>query len=112
MTSRDALRALLEAWDLGVSMKFLDAVKQARIVLAQPDGWQDIESTPKDRTIWLGNASNIRIGIWADGEAHEVHGSVGGGWLDMWAVESDEGVLSLRFKPTHWQPLPPAPNGE
>ncbi len=71
--------------------------------------WLSIDCAPRDGTyIWLATDSSMRIGWWASGSGYEVHGSVGGGWIDMARAEAG-GPRSLTFSPTHWQRLPALP---
>jgi len=70
-----------------------------KAALAQPvhDQWRPIETAPKGETIWLGDQHSIRIGFWA---------------IDCWvddAKAQDRGNRGLGFAPTHWMPLPSAP---
>lgn len=66
--------------------------------------WRPIETAPRDGTrIWLGTSHSIRIGFWQQGEMHENHGSIGGGWRDMCAAEQIDGMTDLHFLPTHSQ---------
>ena len=83
-------------------------------------GWMPIETAAKDggtaktsTYVWLSNGTSMRVGFWMSGEEFENHGSIGGGWRDLSMAES--GFASdLRFKPTHWQPVPllPSPTPE
>ncbi len=71
--------------------------------------WQPIKTAPKDGGYyWLGNPNNIRIGFWMEGSHQEHHGSKSGGWKDQSRSEH-RGPSDLRFKPTHWLPLPEPP---
>jgi hypothetical protein len=59
--------------------------------------WEGIDSAPKDGThILLWDGEDIILGLYASHKIEEFR----------WSVASDgEGGL----RPTHWQPLPPAP---
>jgi hypothetical protein len=61
--------------------------------------WQPIETAPKDQTeiIVLCGAKDIRLG-WFFAPS-----SLTQNWLDQ---------NGKRIKPTHWMPLPPAPDGD
>jgi hypothetical protein len=66
-------------------------------------GWQDISTAPKDGTrVMLSYDDSVTTGrywdAWNDGTAD---------WFD----DSDD-VLCGYLKPTHWMPLPPAPEKE
>lgn len=74
--------------------------------------WQPIETIPKDEPVlWLTNGRIIRLGWWVDGEEHEAHGTVGGGFIDKSMAEAG-GVRGLPFAPTHWMHVPKLPRGE
>ena len=70
----------------------------------QASGWQPIETAPKDGTeVWLGRKAkrNARHEGWRIPFCHYQDGT----WYD------DEG-LGIPDDPTHWMPLPPAPEKE
>lgn len=71
--------------------------------------WQPIGTAPKNRDVWVGDASNMRLAFWMEGKHAEHHGSVGGGWFDHCASEQGRGPRDLHFAPTHWMPLPAPP---
>jgi hypothetical protein len=67
-------------------------------------GWQPIETAPQDGTvIWLGAPGQLRLGLWQQER-----------WADLGKVEASivhpqrQDVL---FTPTHWMPIPTAPEG-
>lgn len=68
----------------------------AAALRSQAQGWQRIETAPKDVTIILGGAGCVEQG----------------GWLnDAWwgDVDAAEGTEPLNPQPTYWQPLPAPP---
>lgn len=73
-------------------------------------GWRTIDSALKDKIIWLATKGAMRVGFLAEGKEHEHHGSVGGGWKDFYERWMDGQSRDLRFIPTHWQPVPAAPD--
>lgn len=72
-------------------------IKLGSVALAQREaaqGWQDISTAPKDGTP-----------VWAWSDARGANPAV---WLqeaEAWVITYDDATI----KPTHWQPLPPAP---
>lgn len=84
------------------------ALREERDALAAsldrpPQGWQPIETAPKDGTTLLGYDSSRTY------EPEEGLGAVEFmRWID--GAWRDPSTYSMR--PTHWQPLPPAPSGE
>jgi hypothetical protein len=84
---------------------------RAALAAAPPvDGWQPIETAPRDET---------KVLLWSDG------GAVFGSWRvdkgyaskkPMWLDESYDdfscGFASVPLDPTHWMPLPQPPNNE
>lgn len=72
------------------------------------EGWQPIETAPRDRSIWLSSGFAMRLGFWAVGKDHENFGTVDGGWIDQAAAECT-GPRGLRFAPTSWHSLPAPP---
>jgi Protein of unknown function (DUF551) len=72
---------------------------------AEEDGWRPIETAPKDGTWILGwskcGAVEDCIQVWrCYYEFHE-------GWFWQNAADTSD----LDHQPTHWRPLPPAPEG-
>lgn len=67
-------------------------------------GWQPIETAPKDGSeILLGGCKHgpdIRIGGWGGGR----YLGISKGYEPDWSAGGDYG-----FEPTHWMPLPEAP---
>jgi len=76
----------------------------ARAIMAL-DGWRDIASAPKDGTtilVWR------RVGAWSViGHARWENVCGVAGWISH-GFSDCPGNLGLAF-PTHWMPLPPAP---
>jgi hypothetical protein len=78
--------------------------------LRDADGWQPIESAPRDGTlVFLWDAreqdeiDRVAVGKWLGPEDHH---SIPGG---MWAYRVD--TMWWQFFPTHWMPIPDDPNG-
>jgi len=78
------------------------------------EGWQPIESAPKDRTILLGyfnplgNWRTLR-GTWVTQDEIDTEWEDGDGCLEGWyetSVEADDVPSCWPTSPTHWQPLP------
>lgn len=64
----------------------------------QGDGWQDIASAPRDRTvIWLGSATEQRREL---------------GWWGGVQWNSQPLGTRIQFDVTHWRPLPAPPAAE
>lgn len=66
--------------------------------------WQPIETAPKDKRVLVWSGQEIYAAHWArhmttDDEAWVVA---------QWGEEGDQALV----KPTHWMPLPEAPNAE
>jgi hypothetical protein len=67
--------------------------------------WQDIASAPRDGTrILLWRKGYCSVGEWDD--------DMGGAWLAKAGLFTalDGGECEVRLNPTHWMPLPAAPN--
>ena len=95
----------------------LDALEALRTALAQPEGWQPIETVPKDgtavlvmRDIWPGTESgraeeccghNTYVAAWWGNE------DGGGRWVCYMDATYDP---TCPVDPTHWMPLPAAPS--
>lgn len=67
--------------------------------------WQPIETAPKDGTDFLLYEGDTTRKQWR------------GSWFaESWvcSASSDDHTVAwmMRIKPTHWMPLPPAPNGQ
>lgn len=62
-------------------------------------GWRPIDSAPKDADVLLlyGDGEGIQPGYWDDDDDH-------------WFAVETRGLTGGWMKPTHWQPLPPAPD--
>lgn len=68
-----------------------------------PDGWQSIETAPKDGAeIWGFNGEQARM-LWSEGE-HWV--------LWVWADSSLADIDPSPDQPTHWMPIPAAPGAD
>lgn len=68
-----------------------------------PDGWQSIETAPKDGAeIWGFNGEQARM-LWSEGEH----------WaLWVWADSSLADIDPSPDQPTHWMPIPAAPGAD
>jgi hypothetical protein len=89
-----------------------EKLESARCSALVRESWQPIETAPKDRKIQLWVPA---LGIFVDGP-----------WRGGWSYMASQWVLDTPFRepdgrgvsvseipnPTHWMPLPPAPNEE
>lgn len=98
--TRDALFKIVYPY-IGNEFTARMAVDEICAALSHPaDGWRDIESAPKDETLFLAacppdaNFPDGRVMIWK--------GSI-------LAFQNDKTPDHLRFPATHWRPLPAAP---
>lgn len=79
--------------------------------------WQDISTAPKDGTfvvlygVWAGEIHGINahspcadIGFWSGGKSD----FAGGDW---WSLTTGD-AYACWMLPTHWMPLPPAPEAQ
>lgn len=92
-------------------MHLLEAAVPARAALAAMDtpkgggdGWQPIETAPRDGTSIL-TFPNYHVTHY---EADPAECFTGPGWVASW----DDGLdayITMCKEPTHWMPLPPAP---
>jgi len=83
-----------EHYGLSKNWKVHDRQSQVVITAALSAMWQPIETAPRDGTLILVNVKHIgadAVSYW------------GAGWR-----ETSNGLM-LRDAPTHWMPLPPAP---
>ena len=65
---------------------------------AERDGWQPIETAPKDgTTLLLGHSVTVFDGWWSEGD---------GAWIDG---ENNMFGDHIGYEPTHWRPLPSPP---
>lgn len=67
--------------------------------------WQPIETAPKDRYIWLGNESNMRVGYWPNWKDDPAK-VTGRGWADLGMSGHGHGPIGLQFAPTNWMDVP------
>ena len=66
------------------------------------EGWQPIETAPKEREALFSDGFSVEAGKLNDGEVYATHG----GRL----IDEDELYLKrVSFRPTHWMPLPTPP---
>jgi len=72
------------------------------------DGWQDISTAPKDGTVLLLADGEMVL----RGSFKEDYLSGETGWFDEHWDDYSTGSTFTPLKPTHWQPLPPAPQQE
>ena len=85
-------------------------IEYIRSDIAGGEGWQSIETAPKDTPILVGRGRvNLGDGTYKDGivleaqwDAHEL-GWYFGGYVGGWLKADPE------HPPTHWQPLPEPP---
>lgn len=105
-----------DAPDRDQSAMLRDLVDVARVAATalrassvSPQGWQSIESAPKDGTrILLLDGNIVRIGYWCSPAGFELFEQ-----RDGWQIfECEDGCYSLALdadEATHWMPLPSAP---
>jgi hypothetical protein len=85
---------------------------------AIPEGWQPIETAPKDGTyIMLTNGVNVAQGWWEHQEpCIRENRDTMGNYIDQQEDDGFDDWLDceggMQQSPTHWMPLPPAPEGE
>ncbi len=73
--------------------------------------WQPIETAPKDGSeimLFDPKFQRFRIGSWREDEFLPDLGEM---WLDDSYDDFSTGLNSCPLEPTHWMPLPDAPNG-
>jgi hypothetical protein len=103
---RTALEELVAADDAQDLERLIEAWVSARAALAQPEGWQPIETAPKDGTRIIVAKQSGYVMAWASSaywfERQYKDREKYSGWTD--------GFDTLAT-PTHWMPLP-APPGE
>lgn len=92
---QQALDALLTGYHQGTQ----DAITALREALAQPapERWMPIETAPKDVTILLYGAKRLEMCV---GMHHS---------RDGWVTDTTSEWMSM-YPPTHWMPLPAAPD--
>src|SRR5690606_36923841 len=85
------------AWD---AMRAYRAMLSAAPTPPVDDGWQPIETAPRDGTdVLLWDGEEIFVGYWSD--------SI---WVSPGAwVKEEHRSDTVTYLPTHWQPLPAAP---
>lgn len=76
----------------------------ANTVKHTPDGWRPLDTAPHDGTailLFSPDAADpqVMIGFWTDWDGDTEPGS----WTDAWTMQE------IDAWPTHWLPLPPAP---
>jgi hypothetical protein len=125
--TREEAQQLLEVFELfleeaeDVTTLENNLVKMLRTRLAQPEpepvAWQPIDTAPKGKIVLvhyknrLGNGRTMRARYYLP-ETLESDESESG-WADEgWYEESEayEYLMPLEGEPTHWMPLPPAPD--
>ena len=101
LAGADALDEIagLRAATLNEAKDAIIAAVRAEALERQVQGWQPIETAPKDGTLvlmWFGTAY---VGMWNGSLKH-------GAWeINCLCCNG----IQDRPEPTHWQPLPPAP---
>ena len=106
----DIARAILSLRDK--PDQFPDAAKMMPV-----SGWQPIETAPKDGTqIILTNGVSVAQGEWLHQEPYaRENRDLDGRYISQDEFDGFDGwidfVGGMLPEPTHWQPLPPPPNG-
>ena len=79
-------------------------VARAALSAVNPYEWRDIATAPKDGSFILTFAGDmavqVTVGNWVENDADISVTDIAGTWRDDGA------------EPTHWMPLPPAPEGD
>lgn len=110
MTTPDPIREAFEKWakhyGLAVVPNFEDcriahnAGWQAAMAHKGAEGWQSIETAPRDGTeVWAFNGEQARM-RWIEGPGYALWV-----WVDALLEDADPSP----DQPTHWQPLPATP---
>lgn len=73
------------------------AIEAHEALRAVPDGWQPIETAPKDKTVLLYGAKRLEMCV---GMNHS---------RDGWVTDTTSEWVSM-YPPTHWMPLPDMPS--
>jgi hypothetical protein len=103
MGERDALlSAAMHANSLKAKDALISDLRAQLALQSAPNvgmGWQPIEEAPRDREIWAFNGEQGRM-MWSEGD----------GWaLWVWVDELLSDADPSPDQPTHWMPLPSAP---
>lgn len=104
--AQDELRERGPGW-VGAEAKLVSCADELDAVLAsspKADGWQPIETAPKDGTSIL-----VAIPEYGKGPGHVVR--VLGCFNGAWATDKEEAedIDTMYFEPRFWQPLPAPP---
>jgi hypothetical protein len=86
----------------------LDAISRALSTERAAEGWQDIESAPRDgtRIIFTGPNLAVSCGMW---RGERPPGFPSYRWSDEWIGWTREAFQDRPLNPTLWQPLPLSP---
>ena len=100
MTDRELIQQLRSADHMHAATKLLcdEAADRLEALASRPGGWRGIESAPRDGTRFMAyeEADEAKFyPCW-----WQVDFSYWEGWQNVWDSEPN---------PTHWMPLPPAP---
>jgi len=100
------------------ALMIIDEKLAALSAIPKADGWQPIETAPKDGALILlaNNESENVDDWWVVAGSYEKPGKRGrpnkwsaAGWYNQFQHPAAE---DCSIRPTHWQPLPPAPNSQ
>lgn len=85
--------------EVGVAWRIWQAATRAAV-----PAWQPIETAPKDGTnvLLLNRAGNMACGMWMESRG------LGTGWF-LRGGSGPDLFFNYHHGPTHWMPLPPAP---
>lgn len=120
MSKQEAFEVLQRLHDkvvLGAYVMHADERTAVRVALdfLKADGWQPIETAPKDGTVvllyWRAEHGPDTVDYFASGE-YTRFGDGSGGWCGESFHASVDGYWTrlLAERPTHWMPLPPPPD--
>ena len=109
----EAVKAALRAWQ-SASAALTETRMRAALEAAEAVRWRDVKTDPPPRDGWhilarLPDANTSYVICWTDKatgiRAELCHDKNPAGWRHAW----DGYFFGVGEQPTHWMPLPPAP---